>query len=270
MVPLTLDELLGRVGPLDDSQGTDNGRERFRRFLCDSAVDFDLLSAYVRECLDRSDEPHQRALQDLLNHIGVRLGFEVEFGPYGRLPGSLGCQGRWISPAGDQVAVELKRYESYADRRPTLARVVEQLIREGKISGWERALGLYIVTDSRIDPVHLEKSILSEPSAHQLRIIGPESLLALARLRAGGWLKHDDVLTLLRATRPRVDPLVEIVSRLANGPTAGGCQPGEMELEDIAESVSQLIERFGNLLVDGLEAVFGSEPWCDRGCRPRG
>lgn len=269
MTPRTLDELLGHVGPLDDSPGLDNGRERFRRFLRESAVSVDDLGAYLRECLERSDEAHTRALQDLLNHIGTRLGFEVEFGPYRRLPGSLGWQGRWISPAGDQVVVATKRHETYADQRPTLARVVEQLIQERRIRGWGRALGLYIVTDSGVDLGHLEKSISSEPNAHPLRIIKPESVLALARLRLGGHLAHDDILTLLRSTSPRLDPLVEMVARLAIGPTAAGRHEEGNELEDIAQSVRRVIERFGDLLVEGLEAVFGSEPWCDSGRQAR-
>ncbi len=263
MATRTLDELLGGFGRLDDAPGPDTGRERFRGFLQASALDLDVLADYVSACQQRPDEQHDRALQDLLNHIGTRLGFEVEFGPYSRLAGSIAAHGQWVSPAGDRVVVEVRRHERYADQRPTLARLLEELIHDGRIADWDRALGLYVLADPRVDPGHLEKSILSESRRYGLRIIRPESLLALARLRDLGSVTHSDVMTLLRATRPGIDPLVNLVSRVATDSDVGDRRGREFEWDDIAEGIGDVIERLGDLMVEGLEAVFGSEPWCD-------
>ncbi len=263
MAARSLDELLGGFGRLDDAPGSETGRTRFRNFLRDNAPDLDVIDDYIRTCRARPDEQHDRALQDLLNHLGTRLGFDVEYGPYVRLPGSIASHGRWVSPAGDQVVVEIRRRESYADQRPTLARLLEQLIHERRIAGWDRALGLYILTEPGIDPRHLEKSIQSESRTHSLRMVRPESLLSLARLVESGSIAHADVMTLLGATRPEIDPLVELTSRITTGSAAAGRRRAQVEWEDLAEGVGEVIERLGDLMVEGLEAVFGTEAWCD-------
>lgn len=41
-----------------------------------------LLRDYVEECLRESGDQYNRALQDLANHLGRFLGFEVAFGRY--------------------------------------------------------------------------------------------------------------------------------------------------------------------------------------------
>lgn len=262
MAARSLEELLSRLGRLDDAPGSETGRMRFRNFLRDNALHLDVLDDYVQACRDRPDEQHDRAFQDLLNHLGIRLGFEVEFGPYVRLPGSIASHGHWASPTGHQVVVEIRRRESHADQRPTLARRLEQLIHEGRIAGWDRALGLYILTESGIDPRHLEKSIQSESRTRVLRIVRPESLLLLARLVESGSIAHADVMTLLRATRPDIDPLVELTFRIATAPAAAGRRRARVEWEELAEGVGEVIERLGDLMVEGLETVFGTEAWC--------
>ncbi len=176
----------------------------------------------------------------------------------------MACHGRWTSPQGDPVVVEIRRSESHADQRPTLARLLEQLIDERRIAGWDRASGLYILAEPEIDPRHLEKSIQSEPRTHALRIIRPESLLSLARLVESGSIAHPDVMTLLGATRPDLDPLVELTSRIAAGSAAAGRRRAKVDWEELAEEVGSGIERLGDIIVQGLEAIFGAEAWCDR------
>lgn len=270
MAARSLDELLAEIGRLDDAPGPETGRTRFRHFLRDNPPNLDVLDDYVRACTERPDEQHDRALQDLLNHLGTRLGFDVDFGPYVRLPGSITSHGRWATPAGDQIVVEIRRCESHADQRPTLARLLEQLIHERRIADWDRALGLYILTEPGIDPRHLEKSIQSESRTHALRIVRPASLLSLARLVESGSITHADVMTILSATSAEVDPLVELMSRVATGSAAAGRRRGQVEWEALAEGVGEVIARLGDLMVEGLEAVFGREAWCDPERRPEG
>ncbi len=212
----TLDDVLAHVGPLDDAPGPETGRERFRRHLADNIQNLGRLREYVDTCLGSPDEQHARALQDLINQLALALGLEVEFGPYERLPGSIGYDGRWTFASGDQIVLEVKRHETFADQRSTLARVIEQLVREKQIADFKSVVGLHVIADPHLDPGHLERSILAEqPSPLQLRTIRPESLFSLARLCVRNSLSQADLLALLRAAPPAVDP--DRRDHLANG-----------------------------------------------------
>ncbi len=167
--------------------------------------------------------------------------------------------------------LEVKRQETYADQRPTLARVIEQLVLEGRIDDSDRAIGLYVIADPNLEPGHLERSILGEkPSPPQLRTIRPESLFSLARLCLRDSLSQADLLALLRAAPPALDPIVEIIWRTAAAqPAEAESSEAPIDLLDIAQGVGQVIDRVGDCLDEMLGAVFGSEPWwdCDRGGR---
>jgi hypothetical protein len=47
-------------------------------------------------------------LQDIINHIGRLLGFEVTFGRYRGVAGANGYDGPWQSPTGKRIVVETK------------------------------------------------------------------------------------------------------------------------------------------------------------------
>jgi len=64
---ITLSQVLGLVGKLDDSPGKDTPRERFRRFLRENIKDVSSLRDYVEECLRNTGEQYNYALQDLVN-----------------------------------------------------------------------------------------------------------------------------------------------------------------------------------------------------------
>lgn len=95
---LSLEQLLSLVGPLDDSRGEETARERFRRFLKGNVKELGQVRDYVEECLQRTGDEYNRALQDLVNYVGEFLGFEVTYGRYRGTQGQLGFDGYWRSP----------------------------------------------------------------------------------------------------------------------------------------------------------------------------
>jgi len=133
---ITLSQVLGLVGRLDDSLGEDTPRERFRRFLKENIKDVSSLRDYVEECLRNTGEQYNYALQDLVNHIGTFLGFEVVFGRYRGAPGEIGFDGHWKSPTGFHVVVEVKKSEIYSIRTNILVNYIDRLISERKILDW--------------------------------------------------------------------------------------------------------------------------------------
>jgi hypothetical protein len=73
----TLEQILALVGKLDDSPAPDGPRDRFRTFLKQNVLGVGQIRDYVGECLKTSGTQYDRALQDLVNHIALFLGFEV-------------------------------------------------------------------------------------------------------------------------------------------------------------------------------------------------
>ena len=213
---MTLNQILDLVGPLDDSAGADTPRERFRRFLTKNVTNVADLRDHIEQCLRTPGDQNNRALQDLVNHIGGFLGFTVVFGRYRGVQGEVGFDGHWKSPTGLHVILEVKTTETYAIKTATLIGYVDELISQKQIPSWDSALGLYAV--GRPDPEvrQLEHAIVAEKRTNQLRIISVESLLSLADLVSDSDydVSHEDVLVLLKPSGPAVDALAGLIARL--------------------------------------------------------
>jgi hypothetical protein len=211
---ISLNEILGLVGPLDDSPGGETARERLRRFLKSNVKEVGQVRDYVEGCLRQSGDQYSRALQDLVNYIGQFLGFEVTFGRYRGVQGQIGFDGYWRSPTGFHIVVEVKTTEAYAVKAATLVGYVDELISEKRIPNWDAAIGLYVV--GRPDPQvrQLENAILAEKRTSQLRIISVDSLLSLAEMMSEFDVSHEDSLAILRPSGPTVDPVVDLMGRL--------------------------------------------------------
>jgi hypothetical protein len=123
---ITLKQILDLVGKLDDSPGDETPRERFRRFLQENVTEVGSLRDYVEVCLRNPGDQYNRALQDLVNHLGHFLGFEVTFGRYQGVKGHIGFDGHWKSPTGFHVVVEVKTTETYAIKAATLVGYVDE------------------------------------------------------------------------------------------------------------------------------------------------
>ena len=237
---ITLNQVLDLVGKLDDSPGEDTPRERFRRFLRENIKDVSSLRDYVEECLRNTGEQYNYALQDLVNHIGTFLGFEVVFGRYRGVPGEIGFDGHWKSPTGFHIVVEVKKSEVYSTRTSVLVNYIDRLISERRIPDWDHALGLYVI--GRPDPSikQLENSIIAERRERQLRVISVEALLSLAEIKAQYDVSHEDLLNIIRPSTPRIDPIVDVIIRLAS--------PSSLEITKEEEKVSEIKERVNYFL----------------------
>lgn len=212
---IALKQILDLVGKLDDSPGDETPRERFRRFLEENVREVGQIRDYLQECLGNSGDQYNRALQDLVNHLGRFLGFTITFGRYQGVQSEIGFDGHWESPAGLHVVVEVKTTEVYAVKTAKLVGYVDQLISEKKIPDWDHALGLYVV--GRPDPEvrQLEKAIVAERRTHQLRISSVESLLSLAEMMNEYDVSHEDILAILRPSGPTIDFVIDLMARLA-------------------------------------------------------
>jgi hypothetical protein len=220
-VSTPLSQVFTLLGKLDDSAGEDTPRERFRRFIRESIQEVGALRDYIEECLRTSGDQYDRALQDFVIYIGHFLGFDVVFGRYRGVQGQIGFDGYWKSPTGFHAIIEVKTTEVYPIKASTLVGYVDQLISDKQIPDWDKALGLYVI--GRPDPEirQLENAIVAEKRAHQLRVVSAESLLSLAETMNEHDVSHEDILALVRPSGPRIDPVLELLSRLMAEPRAG-------------------------------------------------
>jgi hypothetical protein len=87
----TLEDLLELTGGLAD----DVASARFRKAIEDSNISsLEDLEQWVKECLEKSGEKFNKALQDIINAVGKRLGFDVAYGLYKGKPTKLFLLGK--------------------------------------------------------------------------------------------------------------------------------------------------------------------------------
>lgn len=215
---VALKHILELVGKLDDSPGNDTPRERFRNFLKENVSEIGQVRDYLEECLREPGGQHDRALQDLVNFLGQFLDFDVEFGRYQGLPGQMGHDGFWKSPAGLHVVVEVKTSEVFPIKTAILLGYIDELIGKGKIPDRDHALGVYVI--GRPDPEvrQLENAIIAQKLTGQLRIVSALSLVSLAEMKKEYDVTHEEMLSLVRPSGPRIDELVDIISRMVAEP----------------------------------------------------
>jgi hypothetical protein len=236
----TLDQVLGLVGVLDDSPGPDTPRERFRAFLRASVTSIGTVRDYVEYCAKNKGAQYDFALQDLINHTGALIGFDVEFGRFRGVTNDIGHDGLWHWN-GFSIVVEVKTTDAFTIRTETLLGYVNRLISAGKVRDWDHAMGLYIFGRSDAELKSLANSIVAEKRTHELRIATADTLLSLAELVQDRQITRDEAVTLLKPGGVFVSDTVRLLSRIAaEAPlpepveiTAGSFLPSIGEPEEI-------------------------------------
>src|ERR1039457_1441825 len=126
MTNITLNQILELVGKLDDAPGDGTARERFRTFLKQNVIEVGQIRDYIEECLRTKGDQYSSALQDLVNHLGRFLGFDVTFGRYSGVASQIGFDGHWQSTSGDHVVVEVKTSEVFTIKTATLMNYINE------------------------------------------------------------------------------------------------------------------------------------------------
>ena len=150
----------------------------FRDFL--SIIPSETLKQYANSCLSDSFPGSGLALQDIVNQIGIRLGFEVENGFYQGSQNNIGNDGLWKLPGGHCVVVEVKTTDAYRIDSNKIAEYRKRLVANQKIV--EESSSILIVV-GRQDTGDLEAQIRGSRHAWDIRLISVESLLKLMLLK---------------------------------------------------------------------------------------
>jgi hypothetical protein len=257
----SLEQILAMCGDgkLRDSTKSCN---EFRQLL--SAVSSDKLAGFARDCLTTGFHDSGLALQDVINQIGTRLGFEVEPGRYRGTSNQIGFDGIWSTQDQYRLVVEVKTTDTYRINLDTIAEYRSKLIEQGKLSA-ERSSILIVV--GRQDTGDLEAQIRGSRHAWDVRVISTESLLRLVQLKENlnDWatsLKINEILKPVEYTR--VDPIIDLIFRTSEDaklPETEDAVDGSLELahaNNTIEKVDTLVLRLraANAVAAALTTTF--------------
>ncbi len=169
------------------------------------------IQRYIEECLDHSFEKSGFVLQDLVNEVGLRLGFSIEPGYYRGGGSKIGFDGLWRAKDGYAFVIETKTTDAYQLNLDTQATYRQRLIDEARIS--EKASSILVVV-GRKDTGGLEAQTRGSRHAWDIRLISIEALLKLMKVKenlsdAGTVSQIQEILKPLEYTR--VDRLIDII-----------------------------------------------------------
>ena len=211
MPVIDLSTLVALVGTLDDSPDHNSAAARFRTYLQEHVQSVSDVRAYTDAALLTKGDQYNKGLQDIINHIGRLLGFEVTFGRYRGVAGANGYDGLWQSPSGTSVVVETKTTDAYTIRTATLLGYINDLVSAGELAKSDEALGLYVYGRFDSGANQLEKSIIAEGRQEHLRVASVETLLHLLELKQAYETAHQTIVQLLLPSPVRVDTVVNLI-----------------------------------------------------------
>lgn len=170
-----------------------------------------ILSRYIEECLGRSFTNSGLVLQDLINEVGRRLGFQIEPGFYRGGGSKIGFDGIWRTKSGYAIVIEVKTTDAYQLNIDTQAKYRNRLIDEKRIEESNSSILLIV---GRNDTGGLEAQTRGSRHAWDVRLISVEALLKLMLIKEN--LSDDDTVDQIhQILKPleytRLDQLVDII-----------------------------------------------------------
>jgi hypothetical protein len=193
-------------GRLRDGSQASN---EFRNFL--SAIPSDDLIRYAEGCLTEKFDDNGLALQDVVNEVGRRLGFDVVNGLYRGKQNEIGNDGLWTSPDQDTLIIEVKVTDVYSIDLDKIAEYRNELIRRGEIP--EKQFSILIVV-GRQDTGGFEAQVRGSRFAWDARLISVDALLRLMRLREeieDPIIMHKIASILIPHEYTKVDGIIDVV-----------------------------------------------------------
>jgi hypothetical protein len=169
------------VGLAGDGKLRDGSKasQEFCEFL--KNVPSSLLARYANECLGAEKFLEASSvLQDVINEVGRRLGFEVQNGLYRGKINEIGNDGLWRSEDSSAIILEVKTTDAYTIDLDTLANYRKKLAVEQKIE-LEKSSILIVVGRNETDS--LEAQVRGSRHAWDIRLISVDALVSLVTVK---------------------------------------------------------------------------------------
>ncbi|WP_100611160.1 hypothetical protein [Confluentibacter lentus] len=220
-------------GKLKDNNITS---KEFRDLL--DHVPSSLLKQFADNCLTDGFSDSGLALQDIINQIGIRLGFNIEHGLYRGRQNDIGFDGIWSSTEGHSLVLEVKTTDAYRINLDTIAEYRRKLIEQNRISKTQSSI---LIVVGRQDTGDLEAQIRGSQHAWDIRLLSTDSLLKLLSLKEtlNDTKTIQQINELLKPREyTRIDKLIELIFL-----TSKDLQLAERTDEDIDEIEELLVEK---------------------------
>ena len=182
----------------------------FREFL--QNIPSKILKKYSDECLDGSLARNQNSgliLQDIVNEVGDRLGYQAENGFYRGSSSRIGNDGLWLST--DFAFVIETKTSDLSIKLDIIARYREKLIKSNKIKEDHSSI---LIVLGRQDTGDLEAQIRGSKHAWDMRMIGIDSLFRLLGIKENlnDPRSINQITEMLKPIEyTRVDKLIDVV-----------------------------------------------------------
>ena len=215
-----------------------------REYLAQIVID--KLFAYVEHCLSSHFNKSGLVLQDLVNELGRRLGYDVENGKYQGTVNGLGFDGLWSYPGQNCMIVEVKTTDAYRINLDRIATYRGQLINAGKITGSSSIL----IVVGRDDTGELEAQVRGSRHAWDIRLISTDALTKLVYLRQNTESTDTDKKIrglLIPMEYTRLDNIIDLMFATAADVEATTAAPAiePTEAEQTVDAVAKSVRKKG-------------------------
>ena len=236
---MTIEQLVTTAGDGILKDGSECSAE-IREYFQGESVD--RLAEHVDRCLEAPFNKSGLVLQDLVNELGRRLGFQVSNGIYQGTSKGDNYDGLWVADDGRAIVVEVKTTDTYTIKIEKIANYRNLLIESGKIS--EESSCLIVV--GRQDTGEVEAQIRGSRHAWDTRMLSTEALISLVRIKESA--DEDETIQKIKSLlipfeNTRLDHLVDILFTAAK------------DVESAVELETHATDDDG----DGVEAETGSK-----------
>jgi hypothetical protein len=255
-----LDQLIAFAG---DGRLLDGGATatELREML--SAAPSELLKRWKDEALSVRYDGFGFVLQDLVNEVGKRLGFEVDSGRYRGRVGEEGHDGLWRTKEGHLLLVDTKTSSSHRIELRRLSEARRKFVENSGVAE-ERVSILIVIAEENTE--ELEAQVRGSRSAWEVRLLGVEALYKLLSIKEA----LDDEAVEQQVQRilvpqefTRLDKIVDLVFATAEDVQEAEVLPvgGEQEAlieENAVPSSRSAAARFHLLILPSLERRLGT------------
>lgn len=204
---MTIEQLVATAGDgnlKDGSACSDEIREYFQ------GESIDRLAEHVNRCLEAPFNKSGLVLQDLVNELGRRLGYQVSDGVYQGTSKGDNFDGLWEDDDGRAIVVEVKTTDTYTIKIDKIANYRRLLIDSNEIPGKSSCL----IVVGRQDTGEVEAQIRGSKHAWDTRMLSTEALISLVRIKESA--DEDETIQKIKSLLipfeyTRLDHLVDIL-----------------------------------------------------------
>jgi len=206
VLSLSLEQVVTLAG---DGQLKDNNEtsSEFRLFL--KEIEGEKLTEFANYCLEKAFTNSGQILQDVVNEIGRRLGYQVENGRYQGVRNEIGFDGIW-SINEESTVVEVKTTDAYTIKLDVIAKYRDRLIEESRI----KQNSPILIVIGRNDTQSLEAQVRGSQHAWSIRLISIDSLSKLMEVNINSQSSEvtDKIHQLLKPfDYTRLDKIVDVI-----------------------------------------------------------